>query len=573
MDDVKRNNEENLSMDEIFESMDDFSMRRGSTKEAEVYSIQPDGLLVLFDGKLDGFVPESELVHPLGKYGIGDKIKVTILKVNEEEGRSTASEIRVYRKEALKEVESKFRKNEPVKGRIISKVSSGYEVKLLNVVDAFLPGSHSGLKLDDEIPEETLDFKVINFRRSKRGAPRIVVSLKELKDLRIKSFLDSIKEGYVVTGVVESLKKFGAFVKLTNDVTGLIPASEVSWDSSVRIEKVLKPGDKVEAKVIGIDKENQKISLSLKQLRKDPWQDIEERFPVGSVHKGKVKSIVPFGFFVAIEDGIEGLVHISEVFWGNARKKLQEVVKVGDEVLVKVKEINKEKRTLSLSYREALGDPWDNIESKYPVGKVVEGKVAKLLPTGVIVELEEYVSGFVPLSEISWNFVDKVEDVVKEGDTVSALIVSVDRENRRMRLSLKKATEDPWKKVSEDLSVGDYVSGEIVRTIKSGAIVLVDGYEIEAFLPVSQVSDKKVENIDETVEVGQKHQFKIIRLVYDPENDTRNMVVSIRQYLKDLEKKEAEEAMKELSSDDNPTLSLGDKIKEQLKNSENAPSE
>jgi len=562
MDDVKRNNEENLSMDEIFESMDDFSIRRGSVKEAEVYSIQPDGLLVLLDGKLDGFVPESELVRSLNEYKIGDKIKVTILKVNEEEGRSTASEIRVFRKEALKEVENKYRNNEPVKGKIVSKVSSGYNVRLLNVVEAFLPGSHSGLKIDDEIPEETLDFKIIAFRRSKRSAPRIVVSLKELKDLRIKSYLKSIKEGYVVTGVVESVKKFGAFVKLTTDVTGLIPASEVSWDFSVRIEKILKPGDKVEAKVIGVDIENKKISLSLKQLQKDPWQDIEERFPVGSVHKGKVKSIVPFGFFVAVEDGIEGLVHISEVFWGNTRKKLQEVVKVGDEVLVKVKEVNKEKRTLSLSYREALGDPWDNIESKYPIGKIVEGKVAKVLPTGVIVELEEYVSGFVPLSEISWNFVDKIDDVVKEGDVVSALIISMDRENRRMRLSLKKASEDPWKRVSEELKVGDYVSGTVTRTVKSGAIVLVDDYNIEAFLPVSQISDKKVENADEAIEIGQKHQFKIIRLVYDPQNDSRNMVVSIRQYLKDMEKKEAEEAMKELSSEDSATLSLGDKLRE-----------
>ncbi|MBO8166764.1 MAG: S1 RNA-binding domain-containing protein [Kosmotoga sp.] len=562
MDDVKRNNEENLSMDEIFESMDDFSIRRGSVKEAEVYSIQPDGLLVLLDGKLDGFVPESELVRSLNEYKIGDKIKVTILKVNEEEGRSTASEIRVFRKEALKEVENKYRNNEPVKGKIVSKVSSGYNVRLLNVVEAFLPGSHSGLKIDDEIPEETLDFKIIAFRRSKRSAPRIVVSLKELKDLRIKSYLKSIKEGYVVTGVVESVKKFGAFVKLTTDVTGLIPASEVSWDFSVRIEKILKPGDKVEAKVIGVDIENKKISLSLKQLQKDPWQDIEERFPVGSVHKGKVKSIVPFGFFVAVEDGIEGLVHISEVFWGNTRKKLQEVVKVGDEVLVKVKEVNKEKRTLSLSYREALGDPWDNIESKYPIGKIVEGKVAKVLPTGVIVELEEYVSGFVPLSEISWNFVDKIDDVVKEGDVVSALIISMDRENRRMRLSLKKASEDPWKRVSEELKVGDYVSGTVTRTVKSGAIVLVDDYNIEAFLPVSQISDKKVENADEAIEIGQKHQFKIIRLVYDPQNDSRNMVVSIRQYLKDIEKREAEEAMKELSSEDSATLSLGDKLRE-----------
>jgi small subunit ribosomal protein S1 len=262
---------------------------------------------------------------------------------------------------------------------------------------------------------------------------------------------------------------------------------------------------------------------------------------------------------------VEGLVHISEVFWGNIKKDLKSVVEVGDEVKVNIKEINEEKRTLSLSYREALGDPWGNIGDKYKEGDVLKAKTAKVLPTGVILELEEYVSGFVPVSEVSWNFVDRIEDVVKEGEEIEVKILSIDTVNRRMRLSIKQATPDPWEKVSEELSVGDQVSGTVTRLTKSGAIIMVDSYGVEAFLPVSQVSLERTENIEDSVEVGKHDQFKIIRLVYDPDNDTRNMVVSIRQLIKDKEAAETEKVLKDFN--DNGTVSsnsLGEMIKNQL---------
>jgi len=565
MEEKLERQDENLSMEEIFEQMDVSSARKGSRKEAEVFSIQPDGLMVIMEGKLDGFVPLDQLVNDLNEYSVGDKIEVMVIKTNEEEGRSTVSEKRVHARQALSRVEKAFREGTPIEGRIVSETNAGYNIRLLRTVPAFLPGSESGIRKGENAPEGNLKFKVLRFKRQRNGI-NVVVSLRAFQDEAIKEYFEKLEVDQITEGTVESIKNFGAFVRLSDNVTALIPVSEMSWDPGARISDLLKIGSTVKAKIIGIDESEKKISLSLKQMSEDPWATLEERYPVDSTAAGIVKNITPFGFFVSLEPGVEGLVHISEVFWGNIKKDLKSVVEVGDEVKVNIKEINIEKRTLSLSYREAMGDPWENIGQKYNEGDIVKAKTAKVLPTGVILELEEYVSGFVPVSEVSWNFVDRIEDVVKEGDETEVKILSIDSVNRRMRLSIKQATADPWERVSRELSVGDYISGTVTRLTKSGAIVMVDSYGVEAFLPVSQVSIERVENIEDAVSIGNHNQYKIIRLVYDPDNDTRNMVVSIRQLIKDKEAAETEEVMKDLNGNGMTISSnLGEMIKNQLK--------
>jgi len=565
MEEKLERQDENLSMEEIFEQMDVSSARKGSRKEAEVFSIQPDGLMVIMEGKLDGFVPLDQLVNDLNEYSVGDKIEVMVIKTNEEEGRSTVSEKRVHARQALSRVEKAFREGTPIEGRIVSETNAGYNIRLLRTVPAFLPGSESGIRKGENAPEGNLKFKVLRFKRQRNGI-NVVVSLRAFQDEAIKEYFEKLEVDQITEGTVESIKNFGAFVRLSDNVTALIPASEMSWDPGARISDLLKIGSTVKAKIIGIDESEKKISLSLKQMSEDPWATLEERYPVDSTAAGIVKNITPFGFFVSLEPGVEGLVHISEVFWGNIKKDLKSVVEVGDEVKVNIKEINIEKRTLSLSYREAMGGPWENIGQKYNEGDIVKAKTAKVLPTGVILELEEYVSGFVPVSEVSWNFVDRIEDVVKEGDETEVKILSIDSVNRRMRLSIKQATADPWERVSRELSVGDYISGTVTRLTKSGAIVMVDSYGVEAFLPVSQVSIERVENIEDAVSIGNHNQYKIIRLVYDPDNDTRNMVVSIRQLIKDKEAAETEEVMKDLNGNGMTISSnLGEMIKNQLK--------
>ncbi len=559
--DQKRN--EDLSMEEVFEQIRPSPTGRGSRKEAEVFALHPDGIMVLMDGKLDGFLPETELVKPIDNYKVGDKVFVNVIKTDEEEGRVVVSERRAHNVTVIKRVERAYREGNYVEGTIVGDVNSGYNVKLEKTINAFLPGSHSGIRKGDAYPEEPLRFKIIRFKRQKRGM-NVVVSLKAIKEERIKEFFSNVELDQIVEGTVEAIHNFGAFVSLSEDVSGLIPASETSWDFSQRISDVISVGDRVTAKVIGLDKKKMKISLSLKKMTEDPWLSIEQKYPVDSVVEGTVKSIEPFGFFVWLEPGIEGLVHISEVFWGNVKKDLRSVVSPGDKIEVKVLETDGENRRISLSYRQAIGDPWLTIEKDHRIGSIVEGKAAKVLPTGAIVEITEVLSGFVPVSEISWNFVDRVEDVVKEGQTVQARIISIDKENKRMRLSIKQTTEDPWIEVSKKVKVGSRIKGTVMRITKAGAIVLIDDYNVEAFLPISQVSTERVENISDHIEVGQKHDFKVIRLVYDPDKDTRNMVVSIRQLARDRDMEEARRVMNEMNDIDESRISLGEKIKRQM---------
>ena len=532
---IHNNNE--VTMDQLMDQMEKPAIGRGRVK-AEVHSVLPDGVFLILEGKLDGFLPENELVKDINDYKKGDELEVLILKNDEELGQSVVSEKKIYYKIAQKKVEEAFKNGENIEGIILEEIKGGYQVSLLRGIKAFLPGSESMYGRGKAPLNKKLNFRIIKYRKQ-RGGPNIVVSLKEIKREYIAEFFKELEKDQIIEGTVDSIKNFGAFVKLNDYVTALIPASEISWDNTKRISDVLKVGEKIKGKIINLDLKAEKISLSIKQLTPDPWLDILEKYPVGTVVAGEVKNITPFGFFVALEPGVEGLVHISEVFWGNVKKDLKNVVKTGEKVKVLVKEIDDKKRTISLSYKEVLGNPWDDVSDRYFADRIYEGNVVKILPMGVIVELEDYVSGFVPVSEISWNFVDSIEDVVKEKDLVKVKILSIDTDNEKMRLSIKQGEEDPWKKVSNKFNVGDKVSGTVKRFTKNGAIVLIDECDVEAFLPISQVSIRRIEEIDEELTIGEKKVFKIIKIIYQPENDLRNMRVSIRQLLKDKEQEEA----------------------------------
>lgn len=566
---VHNNNE--VTMDQLMNQMEKPAIGRGRVK-AEVHSILPDGVFLILDGKLDGFLPESELVRDINEYKKGDELEVLILKNDEEQGQSVVSEKKIYHKIAQKKVEDAFKKKENIEGIIDEEIKGGYQVTLLKGIKAFLPGSESMYKRGRAPLNKKLNFRVIKYRKQ-RGAPNIVVSLKEIKREYVEKYFEKFELGQVVSGKVESIKNFGAFVKLNDYITALIPASEISWDNTKRISDVLKIGENVEGKIINLDLDEEKISLSVKQLTPDPWLDVLEKYPVGSVVNGEVKNITPFGFFVALEPGVEGLVHISEVFWGNVKKDLKNVVETGEMVKVLIKEIDDKKRTISLSYKEVLGNPWDNVSEKYFQDKIYEGKVVKILPMGVIVELEDYVSGFVPVSEISWNFVDSIEDVVKEGNMVKVKILSIDKENEKMRMSIKQGEEDPWRNVIENYSVGDKVTGTVKRFTKNGAIVLIDECNVEAFLPISQVTIRRIEEIEEELNIGDQREFKIIKVIYQPENDLRNMRVSIRQLLKDKEQEEARKMIDKMNEgiDESGETSMEKQLKqiqEKMENSE-----
>jgi len=509
------------NMEEALAFLDTRNHKVGEKVLGEVISIREDGLIVDFGGKSEGWVPESELIKPLKSYRTGLKLELQIIRINDEEGTIVLSERRPKYSEIMREIEEKFEKNEAIfTGRITEQVKGGYRVLVGGVVEAFLPGSHSLIKRGESYPRGEIEFMVINFERRGRRT-NIVVSRRAILDKKIEEFFKEKKVGDIIEGTVERIMQNGIIVRINDVITGFIPGSEISYDPSITPKEVVESRQNIAAKIIKIDSESRRVILSLKALMPDPWESVERKYPVGSTVTGVVKSIHPFGFFVNLEPGVDGLVPYSEVFWGRGRKNLRDVVKVGDIVKVEVINLDKENRKITLSYKKAKGDPWEAVPEKYPVGNVVVGKVAKILPTGAIVEIEDGVSGFVPISEISWNYIEKPEEVLREGGKIKVKILGIDTENRRMRLSVKEATENPWKRVMRELNKGSVIKGKVKKVMKSGALLEVKDYNVDAFLPSS--------HYEEEPKVGEEIEAMVLRVLEDRRGN--RMIVSVKELI------------------------------------------
>lgn len=467
--------------DEILNQYEPGEFRRGQIVKGTVIGKEEDGIVVDFGGKSEGFVPEGELIRPMDDYKIGEELTLQILNLNYEE-RSTLSEKRPIFRKTMEELRKLYEEGKPVKARIVSQAKGGYNVVLKGVVPAFLPGSHSLLKREEPFPREEIEVLILDMAHTRRGT-RIVVSRKAIQERKVDEFFSEKKTGDVVECTVRRINPSGVEVEVSDGIRGFIPRSELSYDTRITPEDVVQVGQKVTAKIIELDKDRRSVVLSLKQLMPDPWNKVEEKYPVGKVVSGEVTSIHPFGFFVRLEPGVEGLVPRSEVFWGNSRKNLEDVVKVGDLVKVEVINVDRENRKLTLSYRKAKGDPWENIEDRYHVGNTVAGRVISIIRQGVFVELEEGIEGFVPISELSWKRVDSPEEVVKVGEKVKVKIMNLDKENRRLSLSIKRTQENPWKRALEELEKDSIVRGTVKKVVNSGVIVQVEEYDVEGFVP------------------------------------------------------------------------------------------
>ena len=536
------------NMEEALAFLDARDHKVGEKIVGEVISIREDGLIVDFGGKSEGWVPESELMKPLKAYRTGSKLELQIIRIDDEEGTVILSERRPKYFKTIQEIKEKFEKNEAIfTGRIVEQVKGGYKVLVNGVVEAFLPGSHSLIRSGESYPKNEVEFMVINFENRGRKT-NIVVSRRAILDRKIEEFFENRKIGDIVEGTVEKVTQDGIVIKIDSIINGFIPRSEISYDSSITPKEVVELGQNIAAKIIEINPENRSVVLSLKALMPDPWENVEKKYSVGKIVTGVVKSIHPFGFFVSLEPGIDGLVPYSEVFWGKGKKNLRDVVKKGDIVKVEVIGLDKENRKITLSYKKAKGDPWEMVPEKYPVGNVVVGRVAKILPTGVIVEIEDGVGGFVPISEISWNYIESPEEVLKEGEKVKVKVLDVDTENRKMRLSIKRTVENPWNKVMEELDKGSVIKGVVKKIMKSGALLEVKSYNVNAFLPSS--------HYEEEPKVGEEIEAMIIRILESKRGN--RMIVSVKKL---IEQRNYENYKKQVEAE-KVERTLGEMIKE-----------
>jgi small subunit ribosomal protein S1 len=462
--------------------------------------------------KSEGLVPLEQVVDHTGavKFQPGEVLDVVIER-EEPEGGYLVSYEKAQRLRVWDTIEKHANDKTPIIGTVVSRVKGGLTVDI--GMKAFLPGSQLEIRpvrnLDGYLGQQ-IEVRVIKLNK-KRG--NVVVSRKEIleeeQNAKRSTTLEHLGEGAVLTGTVKNLTDYGAFVDL-GGIDGLLHITDMSWGRLTHPRDLVNVGDEIQVKVLKFDKEKQRVSLGFKQLTPDPWLDASERYPVGAHVHGRVLSVTDYGAFVELEQGIEGLVHLSEMTWSKRLKHPSKLVKPGDEVDTVVLSVNPADRRISLGMKQLMENPWENLTERYPAGTVVEGRVRNLTDFGAFIEIEDGIDGLVHVSNLSWTKrVKHPSEIVKKGEKVKAVVLGVEPQNRRLSLGIKQLQPDVWESFFATHRVGDVVHGKVLRTAQFGAFVeIAEG--VEGLCHISEASE--VPGEPSKLEVGQEHDFKIIKI-------------------------------------------------------------
>jgi len=537
------------------------TLEEGQILRGIVVDITPDHVTVDVGYKSEGQIPMQEFLKRDKKVDvkIGDRIDVLLEKKESEEGLLTLSKEKADRIKIWREISRSCREGEVIEGEIVGKVKGGLSVDI-GRIQAFLPGSQIDIKPIrnlDAMVGQRLKFKVLKFNRKRNNIvlSRRVLLDEERKELRGET-LKNLKEGDIVEGVVKNLTDYGAFIDL-GGMDGLLHITDISWGRIGHPSEKLSIGDRIKVKVLHFDREKEKVSLGLKQAQPDPWESVPKKYPVGSRAKGKVVNVTDYGVFVELGEGVEGLVHISELTWSKKMKHPSKVAHIGDTVEVMVLDCDPVKRRISLGMKQVEPNPWALIEEKYPVGTKVVGRVKTVTDFGIFIGFDEGVDGLVHVSEMSWT--KKIKhpgELYKKGQEVEAVVLNIDRKNERFSLGIKQLTPDPWKDVARRYRKGEVVGGKVTNVTDFGAFVeLEEG--IEGLVHVSEISREKVEKPSDALKVGDT--LSAIVLHIDPYE--RRIGLSIKGLKEKTEKAEIE---KYISDQGSTSHSLGELIQEEM---------
>lgn len=461
----------------------------GTVVKGRILSIDGKEVSVDIGFKSEGVVPIEEFNNP-EELKIGDEIEVYIDTLEDKDGQLILSRKKAEFLKAWERVLDKAERGEVMKGRIVRRIKGGMVVDLEGV-EAFLPGSQIDVRPVrdfDALVGQTFDFKVVNINHMRKNivVSRRVLIEEEMKDQREK-ILRELEKGQVLEGIVKNITDFGVFIDL-GGVDGLLHINDLSWGRVKHPSEIVSLDQKIKVMVLDFDEKKTRISLGLKQLQPHPWENVEEKFPVGSKVTGKVVNIADYGAFVELEKGVEGLIHISEMSWTQHIKHPSQVVSLGDIVEAVVLNVNKEEHKISLGLKQLQPDPWEDIEEKYPVGSRHKGIVRNLTNFGAFVELEEGVDGLVHISDLSWTKkIRHPSEVLRKGDEVEVEVLAIDKANRRISLGYKQVFENPWDKLEEQYKVGTQVKAKITRCIDKGLVVEIPD-QVEGFVPLSHLT-------------------------------------------------------------------------------------
>ena len=523
---------------ENFTSESEEAVSEDHVLKGTVLKLTPTHVVVDIGAKSEGMLPIAEVLDHQGnpKFQPGDEIDVMREKGETEEGYINLSHQKAQRLRAWDEIEKAYNENKPITARVVDRIKGGLTVDILGA-QAFLPGSQADLRPVrnlDALKGHPLEVAVIKLNK-KRG--NIVVSRKQIleqeQNEKKSKTLEHLEEGAMLTGVVKNLAEYGAFVDL-GGIDGLLHITDMSWGRLTHPRDLVNVGDQIQVKVLKFDKDKQRVSLGFKQLTPDPWLDASHRYPVGAHVSGRVISVTDYGAFVELEQGIEGLVHVSEMTWSKRMKHPSKLVNVGDQVECVVLNVNPQERRISLGMRQLAPNPWDALHDKYPVGANVEGRVRNLTDFGAFIEIEDGIDGLVHVSNLSWTKrVKHPSEVLKKGDRVKAVVLAIEPDKRRLSLGVKQLQPDVWETFFEQHHVGDVLHGKVLRVASFGAFVeLADG--VEGLCHNSEAVDANGQPVH--LEPGQEHDFKIIKM----NQDEKKVGLSIRAVGEEASRTEVE---------------------------------
>ncbi len=488
------------------------SLEEGEIVLGTVLRVDEKEVVVDIGGKSEGVIPIDEF-SDADSIKVGDKIDVFLEKMENQDGLVELSKTRADFVKVWDKVKEAYDNNQVVEGRLLRKIKGGVVVDLFGV-EAFLPGSQIALRQVQNVEEllgQVMRFKIIKLNKRRRNivVSRRVVLEEERAQLKDK-ILSELAKDQVREGVVKNITDFGAFVDL-GGIDGLLHITDMSWGRVNHPSEVVSIGDRIMVKVLSFDPERERISLGLKQLTPYPWENVNEKYPVGNRVRGKVVSITDYGAFVELEKGVEGLIHIGEMSWTRHVRHPSKVVSIGDMVEAIVLKVDQENEKISLSLKQTETDPWETLDLKYPVGSRFSGKVRNLTNFGAFVELEEGIDGLVHISDMSWTRrVNHPSEVVKKGDEVQVEVLNIDKDGRRISLGLKQTQNNPWPKLEQQYAAGTLVEGNVVRLIDRGVVVDL-GDNVEGFVPLSQlgIDDKKPADVFKEGDVLQLRVTKV----------------------------------------------------------------
>lgn len=493
------------------ETLKDFS--EGSIVKGKMLEVRGNEVLIDIGYKSEGVIPASEFDNP-AEMKPGNELDVLLVEIEDDNGMVVLSKQKADQKLRWDHMMLTYKEGNLVEGVVRNRVRGGLIIDV-DGVEAFLPGSQI-----DVIPIQNMDayigrkyeFKIIKIHPERRN---IILSRRELIEEQSKhkkqELLSSIEPGQRRKGKVKNITDFGAFVDL-NGLDGLLHITDMSWGRIKHPSEVVSVGDEIEIVILDVDRDKERVSLGLKQALANPWDEIETKFPVGSRLHGRVVNIVPYGAFVELEKGIEGLVHVSEISWTRRIARASEVLSVDDDVDVVVLSINKEEQKIALGIRQTEENPWDSVQARYSVGSRIAGKVCNFTSYGAFVALEDGIDGMIHVSDMSWTRkINHPSEILQKGSEVETVVLEVDSGNRRISLGLKQVHEDPWNMIVTRYTVGQIVKGKVSKLTSFGAFIEIEK-DIDGLVHISQISDKHVEKVQDVLKVGDDVEARIVRM-------------------------------------------------------------